>query len=446
MRFLVRSFLLVFIIILCGLTMYFVNLREKESSAYLISFASTRTGVSQIYIMTANGTDVHRLTDLDKISYGWYPNGPRWNFEHGCIMFSYGRQRPCVNFSGEISMLPLPELSPELKYGERLNQVEHHYVTSADSKWMIFSGRDQGLYRINPDGSDLLRISLQSARTIHFIEQLEYVMFNNAQGWYIVSINGLNEQYLTDYTTPSYYQAISPNKQWFVFNINPQGDYQGSRNIFNIRTGQSHALNFNAGILSWSPDSQWLAYMEDNILYVYNQSQDQTYPLSSIQRIPHTVNPTGVIWSPSSNALSLYSAHHIHVIYFDSGQITNISDHPLTKHSTVANNYTYDFMNHNAQWSPDGEWIVFQSELQYGTSDIYRVRPDGTDMQNLTNNPNWDVEPSWLPPIEKAWHPDYLLGGGLGVLSVGMLLLQISKKMPAYQRSLASRHLKEWDG
>lgn len=48
-------------------------------------------------------------------------------------------------------------------------------------------------------------------------------------------------------------------------------------------------------------------------------------------------------------------------------------------------------------WSPDGEWIVFT--LADGESvDIYRVRPDGTDLQQLTHTPAIEERrPVWSP-------------------------------------------------
>jgi serine/threonine protein kinase/Tol biopolymer transport system component len=46
-------------------------------------------------------------------------------------------------------------------------------------------------------------------------------------------------------------------------------------------------------------------------------------------------------------------------------------------------------------WSPNGEWILFASEDD-GDRDIYRVRPDGSGLENLTVNwPGTELMPSW---------------------------------------------------
>jgi Tol biopolymer transport system component len=50
-------------------------------------------------------------------------------------------------------------------------------------------------------------------------------------------------------------------------------------------------------------------------------------------------------------------------------------------------------------WSPEGEWIVFQSDRD-GESELYVVRPDGSGMRRLTDLPTDDVggySPVWSP-------------------------------------------------
>jgi Tol biopolymer transport system component len=54
-------------------------------------------------------------------------------------------------------------------------------------------------------------------------------------------------------------------------------------------------------------------------------------------------------------------------------------------------------------WSPDGEWIVFQGKENEPPSDpgvgVWRIRPDGSDLQQLTRPeaPTSDFYPRWLP-------------------------------------------------
>ena len=46
-------------------------------------------------------------------------------------------------------------------------------------------------------------------------------------------------------------------------------------------------------------------------------------------------------------------------------------------------------------WSPDGDWIVVRSDRD-GASEIYVVRPDGTQPSRLTFDGAGNGNPRWL--------------------------------------------------
>ncbi|HEX9311137.1 MAG TPA: hypothetical protein VF887_10025, partial [Gemmatimonadaceae bacterium] len=54
--------------------------------------------------------------------------------------------------------------------------------------------------------------------------------------------------------------------------------------------------------------------------------------------------------------------------------------------------------------SPDGQWLAFDSDRS-GNMDIYKMRVDGTGLQQLTRDPADDFRPSWSPDgREIAFH------------------------------------------
>jgi dipeptidyl aminopeptidase/acylaminoacyl peptidase len=52
--------------------------------------------------------------------------------------------------------------------------------------------------------------------------------------------------------------------------------------------------------------------------------------------------------------------------------------------------------DHKQRFSPDGRWIIFISDRD-GDPEIYRMRPDGSQPQNLTQNAATDEDPQWSP-------------------------------------------------
>lgn len=48
------------------------------------------------------------------------------------------------------------------------------------------------------------------------------------------------------------------------------------------------------------------------------------------------------------------------------------------------------------RWSPNGAWLLYTAN-EDGDTDVFRIRPDGTDQQKLTDNTRPDAAPYWSP-------------------------------------------------
>ena len=47
-------------------------------------------------------------------------------------------------------------------------------------------------------------------------------------------------------------------------------------------------------------------------------------------------------------------------------------------------------LDYDAVWSPDGATLVFTSERE-GSADLYRVNPDGSGLERLTDDPAYEI-------------------------------------------------------
>lgn len=58
---------------------------------------------------------------------------------------------------------------------------------------------------------------------------------------------------------------------------------------------------------------------------------------------------------------------------------------------------TFGGNNNSPAYSPDGQWIAFNSLRIGEQADIYVMRSDGSNLRQLTNNPEPDWQPQWEP-------------------------------------------------
>jgi Tol biopolymer transport system component len=72
------------------------------------------------------------------------------------------------------------------------------------------------------------------------------------------------------------------------------------------------------------------------------------------------------------------------------------------------------------QWSPDGQWLLFQANHE-GPEDIYRIRPDGSQLENLTPGPEWGFAPQYAPVAGREWHPIWLTLVAVSLMILSMI-------------------------
>src|SRR5690606_6564577 len=77
------------------------------------------------------------------------------------------------------------------------------------------------------------------------------------------------------------------------------------------------------------------------------------------------------------------------------GENSRIATIDLHDRSMRQLTYGSSFDN-NPAWSPDGQWLAFQSSSTDGVN-IYVIDANGNNLRRLTNDPGFDGDPAWSP-------------------------------------------------
>lgn len=180
--------------------------------------------------------------------------------------------------------------------------------------------------------------------------------------------------------------------------IGPVGD--GREGVFVMRPGGQPALITPVTVLGepraldWSPDGSSLVLTDrsDGVqsVYLLNLVDGTRRRLTEARgsAFAPSWSAQGLIafsWSPVANA-EIYT--------IPASQFTLIDSHStVPRPQRITENMYTDTA---ADWSPDGQWIVFMSD-RAGSSDLYRMRPDGSELQAISLSPAYEGDPSWSP-------------------------------------------------
>jgi len=259
------------------------------------------------------------------------------------------------------------------------------------------------LCMVNRDGTGLLRLTNEFANDYYpaFSPLGGAIAFasNRSLGTFdlyfmVLSTSSLIQ--LTDEIGNAFSPDFSPDGERVVF---ANKDAQGQTSLYIVdRTGDNLRLLFNGPNYSgpttivgaaWSPDGKTIAFaMSTTELFEYEIFLINTDGTQAPQQLATgLLGITGSLdWSPNGRYLLVSAGPPGDKDIFDIDLQEN----------TIAR-LTYGGNNNSPSFSPDGQYVAYNSLRNGGQADIYVINADGTDERQLTDDPEPDWQPQWEP-------------------------------------------------
>ncbi|HEV8715361.1 MAG TPA: hypothetical protein VGX03_21340, partial [Candidatus Binatia bacterium] len=141
---------------------------------------------------------------------------------------------------------------------------------------------------------------------------------------------------------------------------------------------------------AWSPRGDLIAFTRGRV-FAGGNTDNEVYVVQ-----PDGSNARNMTQHPANDALPSWSPDGKRLVFRSTRDgdkelsVINVDGTGLTRLTTAPGTDTFP------HWSPLGDRIVFASD-RTGDFEIYTVRPDGSDVRQLTRSPGLDMHPVWSP-------------------------------------------------
>ena len=135
---------------------------------------------------------------------------------------------------------------------------------------------------------------------------------------------------------------------------------------------------------SWSPDGAQIAFASrrDGRSHIYAMSADGS---GTRQLTSGKHEDTAPAWSPDGKWIAFARDGRLYFVSPEGKHLRRVTTTPGGEEREPA-------------WAPDGKWIAFaRRQPGFTTREIWRVRPDGSDLQRLTRLDAASYGPAWSP-------------------------------------------------
>jgi Tol biopolymer transport system component len=211
---------------------------------------------------------------------------------------------------------------------------------------------------------------------------------------YIMDSYGNNQKRLTHNNTPDYHHRWSPDSKNIVYVSN----IDGNQDIYRMDTEGENNINLtnsetNEMYPCWSPDGKTILYCSEESdgwkIYQMNTDGSDRKKVSEYEGTDWELYPQ---FSPNGKKIA-YFTHE------PESKIGNIF--VMNKNGKNRQQLTNTaFVDEDPSWSPDGKFIVFQSN-RTSNYQIFTMKTDGTEQTCISNNKSSEYWPSW------SWKQDF---------------------------------------
>ena len=250
------------------------------------------------------------------------------------------------------------------------------------------------LCMVAPTGGDISRITADAAHNYYpaFSPDGSTLLFaSNRDTHFNLYLKPLGTDVLTQITSnigEVSSATFSPDGKQIVFSNSIDG--KPSSLWIVGRDGKNAQLLYegtgNIASPVWAPNGKSIAFamssptdLQSYEVYIMDADTKTILPVTkgALQNTGGSVD-----WSPDGRFLLLFAGvsgnHNIYTFDIVSGAVKQLTD--------SGNNAA-------PAYSPDGRWIVFNSQRKNDTANIFIMRADGSDVRELTS----DTEPDWQP-------------------------------------------------
>jgi Tol biopolymer transport system component len=195
---------------------------------------------------------------------------------------------------------------------------------------------------------------------------------------------------LSQHKDPDWQPAWSPDGSRVAFSSHREDNWE--LYVVNVDgTGLKRLTDHPENDFSptWSPDGRQLLFasrrFSDADLFVLDLDSNEVTQLTTSEW-----NEFDPAWSPDGRWIAYVIQHgdqgDVYVMRADGANPINLT------HSQYANDF-------QPTWTPDGQWVVYVSyTAAEGDHELFRMRPDGSGIQRLTDDEYDNLAPSWRPP------------------------------------------------